>query len=122
MEEGSRIHSKALAGRISYDKSYVSRMKGGTYLPNEEVARKCDDVLRAGGALLRAYPSAVRLMLAASAPDHAMLAEHGHLLRRLRERGQSCPPGEVLPQVKAGSKMLGCRCAGDGDKAAHTGR
>lgn len=45
----------ALAGRVGYTPSYVSKVEGGQLPPSASFARQADDVLRAGGAIVRAY-------------------------------------------------------------------
>ncbi|MGW2582598.1 peptide deformylase [Streptomyces virginiae] len=45
----------ALALRVGYTPSYVSKVEGGQLMPSASFARLADDVLRAGGAIVRAY-------------------------------------------------------------------
>ncbi|MFJ7069328.1 peptide deformylase [Streptomyces sp. NPDC101115] len=45
----------ALATQVGYTPSYVSKVEGGQLMPSASFARLADDVLRAGGAIVRAY-------------------------------------------------------------------
>ena len=45
----------ALANKVGYNRSYVSKVEGGQQRPSDSFARQADSVLRAGGALLQAY-------------------------------------------------------------------
>ncbi|MFF5234601.1 helix-turn-helix domain-containing protein [Dactylosporangium sp. NPDC000521] len=50
-----------LAGRVHYSKSHLSKVENGDKTPSEALARQCDAVLHAGGALLRlAVPAPAR--------------------------------------------------------------
>ena len=56
------VSQKALGAKVSYDPSYVSKVEGSKQNPSIEFAREADSVLRAGGALRRAF-SARKLWL-----------------------------------------------------------
>ncbi len=43
-----------LARRVNYSKSYLSKIENDVKPPNATLARLCDDVLDAGGALIEA--------------------------------------------------------------------
>jgi transcriptional regulator with XRE-family HTH domain len=45
----------ALASRVGYTPSYVSKVEGGQLTPSASFARQADDVLRAGGAIVRTF-------------------------------------------------------------------
>lgn len=45
-----------LARRTHYSKGYLSKIETGSKRATVDVARRCDDVLRAGGELLRMVP------------------------------------------------------------------
>lgn len=47
------LSQSALASKVGYTPSYVSKVEGGQLSPSREFAAKADDVLRAGGALRR---------------------------------------------------------------------
>lgn len=48
----------ALATKVGYTPSYVSKVEGGGQRPSESFARQADDVLRAGGVLRHAFREA----------------------------------------------------------------
>ena len=48
------ISQKALAAKVNYTPSYVSKVEGGKQNPSTEFASEADRVLRAGGGLRRA--------------------------------------------------------------------
>ncbi|WP_434587550.1 nSTAND1 domain-containing NTPase [Streptomyces sp. A5-4] len=50
------ISLTALARSIHYSKGYLSKIENGGKPPTPDVARRCDEVLDAGGALLRLVP------------------------------------------------------------------
>ncbi|MGD6742964.1 peptide deformylase [Streptomyces sp. BH106] len=45
----------ALAARVGYTPSYVSKVEGGQLVPSASFAKQADEVLRTGGAILRAH-------------------------------------------------------------------
>ncbi|MFF3306175.1 helix-turn-helix domain-containing protein [Streptomyces sp. NPDC002952] len=49
----------ALSRQVHYSKGYLSKIENGAKPPTEDVARRCDDVLSAGGELLRLLPRAI---------------------------------------------------------------
>jgi len=51
----SGLSRKALATKLGYDASYVTKIESGASRPTEAFARRGDDVLRTGGALLRRW-------------------------------------------------------------------
>ena len=65
-----------LARRVGYTPSYVSKVESGRQRPSHEFARTADDVLRAGGALRRAYQEC-----AARHPSHPSTG-HPHSSRQ----------------------------------------
>jgi tetratricopeptide (TPR) repeat protein len=60
--EARRLSLADLAGRIHYDKGYISKIEHGKRKPNAVFARACDDALDAGGQLaaLAAAPTWAR--------------------------------------------------------------
>lgn len=89
------LSKKALSERMSYDPSYVGKIEGGGARPTADFARRADQVLHAGGALVRRwkeYDLAARLAsraeprtaeeypLVESAPQPAggIVVEHDH--------------------------------------------
>ena len=50
------LSKKALASKMGYDASYVSKFEGAAARPTESFAARADDVLQAGGALAKAKP------------------------------------------------------------------
>ncbi|MEU5075772.1 helix-turn-helix transcriptional regulator [Streptomyces asoensis] len=53
--EGALLTQEALAKAIPCDRSLVARVEAGTRVPQEPFAKKCDEVLRTGGALARLW-------------------------------------------------------------------
>ncbi|MFF5183006.1 Scr1 family TA system antitoxin-like transcriptional regulator [Streptomyces sp. NPDC000345] len=53
--EGALLTQEALAQAIPCDRSLVARVEMGTRVPQEPFAKKCDEVLRTGGALGRLW-------------------------------------------------------------------
>ncbi|MEU8575657.1 helix-turn-helix domain-containing protein [Streptomyces asoensis] len=53
--EGALLTQEALAKAIPCDRSLVARVEAGTRVPQEQFAKKCDEVLRTGGALARLW-------------------------------------------------------------------
>ncbi|MGQ4363751.1 helix-turn-helix domain-containing protein [Streptomyces sp. SAS_272] len=53
--EGALLTQDALAKAIPCDRSLVARVEAGTRVPQEPFAKKCDEVLGAGGALARLW-------------------------------------------------------------------
>ncbi|CUW31746.1 peptide deformylase [Streptomyces reticuli] len=49
------LSQSALASKVGYTPSYVSKVEGGQLPPSSAFANQADDVLRAGGAIRRAY-------------------------------------------------------------------
>jgi peptide deformylase len=49
------LSQSALASRVGYTPSYVSKVEGGQLAPSAAFARQADDVLNAGGALRRTF-------------------------------------------------------------------
>src|SRR6266511_1926515 len=45
------LPQRALAARISYDRSYVSQVEAGKQIPAEHFVLLCDQALQAGGVL-----------------------------------------------------------------------
>ncbi|MEU9183339.1 peptide deformylase [Streptomyces sp. NPDC048484] len=98
------LSQTALAKRVGYTPSYISKVEGGTQRPSAEFATAADRELRAGGALSRAYSSLEPRTPAAhtSAPENTsgdthsanLLVEHedttlhydGHVYRATQRR------------------------------------
>jgi peptide deformylase len=55
------LSQNALAEKMSYDRSYISKIESGRERPTVDFARVADDVLQAGGALHRAFRDFERL-------------------------------------------------------------
>ncbi|MCX4764157.1 helix-turn-helix domain-containing protein [Streptomyces sp. NBC_01275] len=53
--EGALLTQEALAGAIPCDRSFVARVEAGTRVPQEAFAKKCDEVMDTGGALVRLW-------------------------------------------------------------------
>ncbi|MER6953071.1 helix-turn-helix transcriptional regulator [Streptomyces sp. NPDC000618] len=53
--EGALLTQEALASAIPCDRSLVARVEAGTRVPQEPFAKKCDEVLGSGGALVRLW-------------------------------------------------------------------
>ncbi|MGW2043618.1 helix-turn-helix domain-containing protein [Streptomyces sp. NPDC001858] len=53
--EGALLTQDALAGAIPCDRSLVARVEAGTRVPQESFAKKADEVLGTGGALMRLW-------------------------------------------------------------------
>ncbi|MGW0945067.1 helix-turn-helix domain-containing protein [Streptomyces sp. NPDC002623] len=53
--EAALLTQEALASAIPCDRSLVARVEAGTRVPQESFAKKCDEVLDAGGALARLW-------------------------------------------------------------------
>ncbi|KAF0646738.1 MULTISPECIES: peptide deformylase [Streptomyces] len=78
------LSQSALAAKVGYTPSYVSKVENAQLAPSEAFARQADDVLRAGGALRRAFREAASgapaLPAARPAPEpqHAtsLIVEH----------------------------------------------
>ncbi|MFE6785160.1 peptide deformylase [Streptomyces sp. NPDC057680] len=49
------LSQSALAARVGYTPSYISKVEGGQQRPSQDFAQSADAELRAGGALRRAY-------------------------------------------------------------------
>ena len=80
---------RELARRVSFDLSYVARIEGGK--PSENIARRCDMVLEAGGriwALWEEYREA-RAAIINIAPDRSQLGRN-QLERTLRIERDAC--------------------------------
>ena len=54
------VSQTALASRVGYNRSYVSKVEGDRQRPSESFARDADEVLRAGGSLIQAYRDLAR--------------------------------------------------------------
>jgi transcriptional regulator with XRE-family HTH domain len=54
-QKAARLTTKQLAGMMHVDASYPSHVFGGRHRPTREFAARADQVLRAGGQLLRLY-------------------------------------------------------------------
>ncbi|PSR62128.1 formylmethionine deformylase [Nocardia sp. MDA0666] len=58
--ENQGMSQSALAKRIQYDRSYVSKVETGQDFPAPDFAKRADEVLSAGGAIRRAYKAAAQ--------------------------------------------------------------
>jgi len=58
LRRGSELSLTALAQRVHYSKGYLSKIENGSKPVTPDVARRCDEALRADGALLRLLPDA----------------------------------------------------------------
>ncbi|AXB45362.1 helix-turn-helix domain-containing protein [Amycolatopsis albispora] len=111
-----------LAGRIHYSKGYLSKIENGLKPPHETMARLCDGVLDAGGALVAAARSARdqavtldrRQVLVAGTvlgvtlaggprpvPDERVLTGIRTSFEHLRELGTQTSPVVVLESLTA---------------------
>ena len=54
------LSQTALASKVGYNRSYVSKVETGQQRPSDSFSRQADSVLRAGGALLQAYRDLMR--------------------------------------------------------------
>ncbi len=72
------LSQKALAAKVSYTPSYVSKVEGGHQNPSVEFAREADNVLRAGRALRRAFIDH-NTWLKEQDPDRRMSTDEGRL-------------------------------------------
>jgi peptide deformylase len=78
------ISQTALATRVGYTPSYISKVEGGGQRPSREFAQKADTELRAGGAIMRAFVEldgrahVVHHQPAGTTPEHAasLIVEH----------------------------------------------
>ena len=68
LREISNYSQKALANKVGYTPSYVSKVERGTILPSEEFAKSADQHLRAGQALIRRWEELARVLSAPQAP------------------------------------------------------
>ncbi|WP_433548857.1 helix-turn-helix domain-containing protein [Streptomyces sp. CA-294286] len=117
----------ALARAIHYSKGYLSKIENGGKPPTPDVARRCDEVLEAGGALRRLVPEvpASRRPPPLPSPEgggpYRGLASFGpederwffgrerataDLLRRLAERADAGPLVLVAPSGAGKSSLL----------------
>ncbi|MFI6405103.1 Scr1 family TA system antitoxin-like transcriptional regulator [Streptomyces sp. NPDC050548] len=53
--EAELLTQEALARQIPCDRSHVAKVEAGTRVPQESFAKKCDEILGTGGALLRMW-------------------------------------------------------------------
>ncbi|MFE2421810.1 Scr1 family TA system antitoxin-like transcriptional regulator [Streptomyces hokutonensis] len=53
--EAELLTQEALAKQIPCDRSHVAKVEAGTRVPQESFAKKCDEILGTGGALLRMW-------------------------------------------------------------------
>ncbi|MGW2688781.1 helix-turn-helix domain-containing protein [Streptomyces sp. NPDC001414] len=53
--EEALLTQEALARQIPCDRSLVARVEAGTRVPSDSFAKKCDEVLRTGGVLMRLW-------------------------------------------------------------------
>ncbi|MPY63460.1 nSTAND1 domain-containing NTPase [Streptomyces spongiae] len=59
----------ALSDRVHYSKGYLSKIETGDKPPNADLARRCDNALDAGGALMRLVPRSARRHRATAGPE-----------------------------------------------------
>jgi transcriptional regulator with XRE-family HTH domain len=122
---GAGLSMGELARRIHYSKGYLSKLENGLKPPHEAVARLCDSVLNAGGALVAAVRSARdqdaaeitldrrRVLVAGSMlavtltggprpePDERVVAGMRSSFEHLRELGMQTSPVVVLEPLVA---------------------
>ncbi|MEV0907269.1 helix-turn-helix domain-containing protein [Streptomyces hokutonensis] len=53
--EAELLTQEVLARQIPCDRSHVAKVEAGTRVPQESLAKKCDEILGTGGALLRMW-------------------------------------------------------------------
>ena len=68
------LSQSTLAAKMSYTRSYVSKVESGSERPSLDFARSADQFLQAGGAIRRAYREAEQASAYAPARDHEFSA------------------------------------------------
>lgn len=97
----------ALAQRINYSKSQVSKIENGHKRPTTQFAKLCDGALGSGGTLIAALPPSN-----APAPAERDIADDGVWVMELDESGEVRIKELPRRQVLAGAAMLGLAIAG----------
>ncbi|MEW2463105.1 peptide deformylase [Microbacterium sp. NPDC047426] len=72
------LSQSALASKVGYTPSYVSKVEGGQLAPSKGFATQADDVLRAGGALRRAFRDLEAAGRPPAAPHPAPNGDESH--------------------------------------------
>lgn len=90
------VSQSALAQKVGYTPSYVSKVEGGQQKPSAGFAEQADTILRAGGALRRTF----------------------HECRR-NERGQVLTPSHLVPEQSAGEPQPSSVVVQHDDAALH---
>jgi peptide deformylase len=72
------LSQSALASKVGYTPSYVSKVEGGQLAPSKGFATQADDVLRAGGALRRAFRDLEATGRPPAAPHPAPNGDESH--------------------------------------------
>src|SRR5690349_11261760 len=83
------LSQNALAAKMAFSRSYISKIETGAERPSVDFARVADDVLQAGGAIRRAFadydrhradnpaePRFPPLSELANMPPHSLVVEH----------------------------------------------
>lgn len=58
LRQGRGLSLDKLARKISYSKSYLSKIENGMSAPTADIAKRCDSALETGGALVTMIVSA----------------------------------------------------------------
>lgn len=94
LREKRDISQRQLARQLHCSHSLVSRWETGDRTPRPEEVRKCDEMLGANGALIKAQAGDTMMI---GTPDPA---EYQDLLDDFRSSGQQRPPRELYKSVK----------------------
>nr|WP_158852037.1 helix-turn-helix domain-containing protein [Saccharothrix deserti] len=109
------LSQSALAKKIPCTTSHVSRLESGERRPSLRTAIKCDQILSADNALIRAAAEQrsqtevhkmKTLWSNASNPDDPTMIAYDALLSAYQKRGQQRPPAEVLESVGPEARLL----------------
>ncbi|MFB7663124.1 helix-turn-helix domain-containing protein [Kitasatospora sp. NPDC056138] len=90
-----RVSLSELARLVHYSKGYLSKIENGTKPATPDVARRCDEALQSGGALLRLIGAAA---VRTAVPGPPRPTAQPHSQAQARQRAQEAEPGGPRPE------------------------